>query len=310
MFSVSAGGRTQAADILIVMTDGRSQDTQRTLQSAQALKQQGVWIIAIGIADATDEELYGMASSPSDVFKSPNFDTLQNILDKVNARMCQVTKQQPACKTSTYGCCPDGTAFAQGPNGEGCTADQCAAQADIILVMDSSASIQPTEYAKELDFAAKIIDDFKIGPNDVRFAAIVFGSSPTKLFNLADHNSPQTLQEAIKRAPFLNSGTKTNKALEMITQDQMFSSRWGGRDFAKDIVIIITDGRSTYASWTQLAANRLKASNVTIISVGIGADVDQRELRGLASKPDDVLLASNFDSLKDIQDDVGKRTCE
>ena len=58
-----------------------------------------------------------------------------------------------------------------------------------------------------------------------------------------------------------------------------------------------------------MAADRLKAANVTIISVGIGADVDQTELRGLASKPQDVIMATSFAALKDIQEDVGQRTC-
>ncbi|GFO23004.1 collagen alpha-6(vi) chain [Plakobranchus ocellatus] len=298
LFCTCNGGRITAADIAIVLTDGRSQNTHRTLQAARQLKAQGVWIIAIGIADAVDEELYGMASSKSDVFKSPDFDTLTSILDKVKERTCE------ACKRSRHGCCPDGISFAEGPKKEGCGTDPCPAQADIILLLDSSASIQHHDYAKELSFASRITDGFKIGPNNVRFAAAAFGSYPQKLFDLNSYSTVSALKQAIQGAPFLNSGTKTNKALEMVLNENMFSERKGGRSFAKDMVIVITDGRSTYAQATQRAADRLKATNVSIISVGIGSQVDITELRGLASEANNVFTTENFDHLDDIQEEA------
>ena len=65
-----------------------------------------------------------------------------------------------------------------------------------------------------------------------------------------------------------------------------------------------------YCVSAQRAADRLKATNVSIISVGVGSEVDLNELRGLASRANDVFMVNNFDALDDIQEEVNHRTCE
>ena len=65
-----------------------------------------------------------------------------------------------------------------------------------------------------------------------------------------------------------------------------------------------------YCVSAQRAADQLKATNVSIISVGVGSEVDLNELRGLASRANDVFMVNNFDALDDIQEEVNDRTCE
>lgn len=64
--------------VLIVLTDGRSNSRTSTLQAAQAAKDQGIQIYAVGIGSGVDvNELQDMASSPSSDYLLPigNFST-------------------------------------------------------------------------------------------------------------------------------------------------------------------------------------------------------------------------------------------
>lgn len=61
--------------------------------------------------------------------------------------------------------------------------------ADIIFLLDSSSGILFNDYQKLLRFAANLTQHFKIGPNDVRFAALTFGTVVRKLFDLNTYNN-------------------------------------------------------------------------------------------------------------------------
>ena len=89
-FKPEVGGRAGADDILIIITDGRSNDKNVTLAAAQRLGQTGIKTLAIGVSGAVDtEELHAMASDDRYVFNVSTYQALSTL---------QLELTQTACK--------------------------------------------------------------------------------------------------------------------------------------------------------------------------------------------------------------------
>ena len=76
----------QAAEYLIVITDGKSTDEVKL--PAEKLRAQGIIIYAIGVKSADKEELQEIAGSPQKMFMVNNFDALRPIKDDIMTDIC------------------------------------------------------------------------------------------------------------------------------------------------------------------------------------------------------------------------------
>ncbi|XP_059171860.1 uncharacterized protein LOC131952939 [Physella acuta] len=142
--------------------------------------------------------------------------------------------------------------------------EPCTEMLDIVLVLDYSTSIGPVNWNYVTQLSANITQYFDVGPDKARFATMTFNREPTVQFNLKDHLDHDSLtrhclemhQSAYSVALFFNFkallaiaypgvyGTKTYLALQDIINKNMFGAPVGGRDYALNIVIVITDGES------------------------------------------------------------------
>ena len=77
-----------------------------------------------------------------------------------------------------------------------------------------------------------------------------------------------------------------------------------------NILIVLTDGRSTDKQATLAAAAELHKTNVNVFAIGVGSNVDQAELEAIASKPQNVFNVQNFDALDNIQANLKRTACE
>ncbi|XP_055859894.1 uncharacterized protein LOC106073120 [Biomphalaria glabrata] len=337
MFSSRSGGREEAKDVVIVVTDGWSNFPLKTLNSARELKISGVTVISVGVGTGINmAEIQGIASGPDDVILASNFQSLEAVYRDLIGILCRdmmstidAVASSPTLLQSSF----MDIVFTQ-PNsiitsissklksseGSSCTVSTpiptiqvCpdTVEADIILVLDASLSISAKNWPFLTKVAGEIISRFTISQEKVRFGAIFFNRKPTKVFDLKTYNNNRDVYDALVSIKYPHlSGTHTDKALDLITTDQMFSSQSGGRDSAKDLVIVITDGYSYYPEKTQESAAELKKQGVTVISVGFGPDVSMTELEGMSSGPGLVYLASDFQCLQDIQTQLIQRLCQ
>ncbi|CAF0704553.1 unnamed protein product [Brachionus calyciflorus] len=79
--------------VVVVITDGISQNTQRTLLEAQKIKDRKFSVISVGVGNGINwPELIGIASTPADQYFVNDFDKIQLILAGVSRTSCQ----QPA----------------------------------------------------------------------------------------------------------------------------------------------------------------------------------------------------------------------
>ncbi|XP_059170537.1 uncharacterized protein LOC131951789 [Physella acuta] len=184
-------------------------------------------------------------------------------------------------------------------------------KADIILVMDASSSVGEANWVHQTDMAANITHYFHVGPDNVRFAALLFHRNPTKIFDLKDYTSHSSLEYNLKKVPYpRHSGTYTHEALNYIMTQNMFGTASGGRDDAPKLVIVMTDGKSNNPLRTLDEARKLKANGISIISVGIGRHLSYEELIGVASTQDNVIMATSYQALGDSLGSLVKLACQ
>lgn len=91
-FSKEAGGRLSdrtVKKVAILLTDGRSQDY--VLDPANAARQAGIRIFAVGVGEALKEELDEIASEPKSahVFHVSDYNAIDKIRGKLRRRLCE-----------------------------------------------------------------------------------------------------------------------------------------------------------------------------------------------------------------------------
>ncbi|XP_033749224.1 collagen alpha-4(VI) chain-like [Pecten maximus] len=92
--------RPGVAHVAVILTDGVSRNVISTFNQARLLKDQGVYVFAIGIGKGPNmKELQAIGSKPSDefVFKVASFNILESIKDKLAMKVCRVPKYQAYC---------------------------------------------------------------------------------------------------------------------------------------------------------------------------------------------------------------------
>ncbi|CAG5131887.1 unnamed protein product, partial [Candidula unifasciata] len=153
-FGPSGGTRPGIQQMVVMVTEGRTADESKATEEANLLKSLGAEIVVVGVARVNRSALTDIASDPTDVFISDTYEELQELPKEIALKTAE---KAPQFKTT----------------------------ADILFILDSSGSISPEDYQKQLDFVVHVTANFNIGPNDVLFSVMVFACSPVMLFNFS-----------------------------------------------------------------------------------------------------------------------------
>ena len=103
--------------------------------------------------------------------------------------------------------------------------------------------------------------------------------------------------------------TFTYNALRVV-RENVFTTFWGDRRSAPNILISITDGRSEYGYYTWLEAQKLRALGIKTFAIGIGHSISDKELLILAGDREHKFYVSSFSLLHDVQSPLQKLYCE
>ncbi|XP_040293787.1 collagen alpha-1(XX) chain isoform X1 [Bufo bufo] len=90
----ASGARSLAGKVLILLTDGKSQDDAITV--SKSLKQSGIYIFAIGVKNADESELRQIASEPTELtlHMVPDFPMLSSLVGDVSRALCMRLKER------------------------------------------------------------------------------------------------------------------------------------------------------------------------------------------------------------------------
>ena len=185
---------------------------------------------------------------------------------------------------------------------------------DLIFVLDSSGSIQLSNFRLVRNFVANVVTHLDIGPDRNRVGLITFANFATVRFGLNTYMTNTSLMQAIGRVPYSRGGTNTQAGLDTLIAQ--FSTTFGARprvDGIPRIAVVVTDGRSNSPSATIAAAKRVHASNILTYAVGVGSNLNMDELNAIATDPDSqyvrLLSAFNVNELRDLQESLSRQAC-
>uniref|UniRef100_A0A671KUF5 VWFA domain-containing protein n=1 Tax=Sinocyclocheilus anshuiensis TaxID=1608454 RepID=A0A671KUF5_9TELE len=263
-FVEKAGSRAQqnVPQIAIVITDGDSQDEVKS--QAQELRQRGIKIFAIGIKDANETLLRQIASEPYDqhVYSVSDFATLQGISQSV------IRKRSVASCNQT-------------------------AQADIVLLVDSSGSIGESDFEEVRKFLHSFVDSFNLRPDKVRVGLAQYSDRPYQEFLLGDYSDKRDLHQKLTDLIYRRGSTNTGLALTFI-RDNYFRL---ARQNVPGIAIVITDGESN--DDVEEPSQRLRNLGVSIFVIRVGRG-NMEKLHTIANIPHEEFLFS-IDSYQELQ---------
>jgi uncharacterized protein YegL len=186
--------------------------------------------------------------------------------------------------------------------------DTCTAQLDVMLVLDTSGSIDRNEMAQMKDFAINLVNAFDVSDTATRFGIVRFGSTAQVLQSLSgDRNTVYTTIQSISARQ--NEGTDIGPAVN-IAHDEF---RANGSSTVPQVMILLSDGANENATTDPtIEAQQARADNITIISIAVGDDTDEPLLKDIASDPDDQYFfkVDNFDGLNDIVSGLAAEACQ
>ncbi|KAK3083442.1 hypothetical protein FSP39_022857 [Pinctada imbricata] len=180
---------------------------------------------------------------------------------------------------------------------------------DVVFVLDSSGSVNRTNFEKELRFVSKFANEFDIGPKNVQIGVVTFSSTIRNKINLDQFSNKSDLVAAIQKIDYQPGTTHTGDAL-LFAMNRSFSSAHGDRPGVKNVMIVLTDGISNKPLHTMNAAKMVHDAGIETIAIGVGNMVSLDELRYIASDNQHVFQVSNFGALQTLQKELKNTTCE
>lgn len=96
MFTEEHGSRIQqnVKQMLIIITDGESDDRNQLNDTALKLRNKGIDIYAVGIGKANQLELEAMAGNKNNTFHVDNFNKLKDLYLPLQERMCTIALER------------------------------------------------------------------------------------------------------------------------------------------------------------------------------------------------------------------------
>ncbi|KAM4689023.1 collagen alpha-4(VI) chain-like [Discoglossus pictus] len=267
----AADRKNKVPQSLVVITDGESQD--RVTEAAAQIRGDGITIYAIGVQNAVEEQLRDIAGSEDKMFFVNNFDSLDLIKHDLVRDICS----PEACKNM---------------------------KADIIFLVDSSASIHYDDYEKIKEFMDLMVKQSDIGPDKVQIGLIQFSSDTQEEFPLNKYGRKSEIQAAIANLQQMAQGTLTGAALTVTLP--YFSQARGGRPNTKQYLIIITDGEAQ--DKVQQPAKAIRDRGVTIYAIGV-LNANNTQLLEIAGAQDKVFYEDNFDALTFLNKQIMFEIC-
>ena len=156
---------------------------------------------------------------------------------------------------------------------------------------------------------SKVIAGLNLNDGESRVAAETYSNSPNVKFYLDAYTTQYAATNALS---FYYTGGTTNTASAIDTmRTDIFTSNRGDRSDVPNIGVVITDGRSNDRTATILAASNARKQDMTLITVGVGANLDDSELLAVASYPSDqnYFKSDNFNNLDNLASNLISAIC-
>ncbi|XP_059364620.1 collagen alpha-6(VI) chain-like [Carassius carassius] len=291
IFTKTRGSRKDLGvkQIAVVITDGKSQDD--VTGPAAELRRSGVTVYALGLKNASVEELKKIGSYPERqfVFNVDSFQMLTSLEKSLRKSLCKVVVDRGFDKNNRF------------ILKQGCVNTE---EADIYFLLDHSSCTR-TDFEDVKKFILDFLQLFNIGPNQVRVGVVKVEHDPTLQFSLTEHKNRVSLEAAVKNINQPHGGTETGKALTYVASlfSQVIASRTAK---VQEILIVITDKKSL----DEVSGPAAELSNLGVSVYAIGVrDANKDELLKMTGDATRQFYVSNYDALNALKDEIVTDIC-
>ncbi|KAK3591335.1 hypothetical protein CHS0354_028442, partial [Potamilus streckersoni] len=257
-------GRRNVPKVGILLTDGVSDDQERTKEESNIARTEGIRMIVVGVGNRVQKtELDTIAFAPEYSISLRDFGKFEDAIF-FKDRICTVI-------------------------------EQCLLSLDIVFVIDASASITSSDFTRLKTFVKELINRFSLSQNESRIGFVVFGTDVKSDQVLSFSTDKLQLRDATDSRVYQdvkNPGSAIYKGIERMTN--MFEV--DGRTNALKLSVVFTDGKSDNAAQTAIEAQKARSKDIRMITVGIGNQTDIKELSSIASG-EQLLTLDNFGQL-------------
>ncbi|KAI8482457.1 biological adhesion, partial [Branchiostoma belcheri] len=186
-------------------------------------------------------------------------------------------------------------------------APRCGVEMDLVLVLDDSGSVGADNFNTLKEFVKRLTTQFDFGQGAIRLGILQYSTAVTTVVSLNSYDTLEDINTAVDDMIYKGGGTNTHLVLYELVNNA-FSVQNGGRPTASKVAVVITDGMSTQP--ITRAVQDVKAAGIIVYTMGVGTGTDQSELQQIASSPDRVFGASNYDSLLTMTGSLANRFCD
>ncbi|XP_060073209.1 cartilage matrix protein-like [Ylistrum balloti] len=275
-------GRPGVAQIVVVLTDGASRNPASTMKQAKLLKEQGVYVFAIGIGKGPNmKELQAIGSIPSDefVYRIAGFHVLKFIKDKLAMKVCRVPKYQAYC-----------------------SAEQ---ETDVMFAFDS-ASMGTKNVRHAQNFISNVVGKFGNMAEGMIRAGMLSGFCESNRIDLNQYSNKEEMSSAVRNTQV--------RGLDYIVEElhrHSYNVSRGGRENARKMAVLFVDDSVEKFDHLIIQSERAKAAGIRVYVVGVG-DVDEEILSTICSSPPEkhVMRVSSYNALDSISDEYSELFCE
>jgi hypothetical protein len=177
------------------------------------------------------------------------------------------------------------------------TSKDCGKKADIVLLVDSSGSVNRQEWGLQADFMRAIVKGMTIGENKVHYGVSVFATNQKPLLNLNfDVKQVDALPFADSNRNGWGVGRSTYMANAIKSASQQLSA---STRIVPKIALMLTDGVPSDKAQAEREAAALKAkTGYVLLFVLIGSGIKTDDVKNMASVAP--VLAPTFSSLPTV----------
>jgi len=177
--------------------------------------------------------------------------------------------------------------------------------------VDSSGSLGKEGFHKQKDFIKAVTQTLDVSYSQSRAAVITYSDRASVAIKFSDYNHYEEFNIALEALPYRGKTTRIDKAIVKASRELM--TREGGRrEDIPGVMVIMTDGRQTPdfdVTPLEEAATSLEKLGVTTLVLGIGDLADQKELRKMTARDDDVFLAPSLQRLSSFVRPLSTSIC-
>ena len=184
----------------------------------------------------------------------------------------------------------------------------CRIKSDVSFALDTSGSVGKDNFLKQIEFVYKIVNGLNLHV-DSRVSAMTYATTPNMQFYLNEYTMKYAVLNALN-FHYTGGGTNTASAIDKMRTD-VFTSGRGDRSGVANIGVVITDGRSNDKAKTIQSAMNARKQGMELLTVGVGNNVDDNEMKAVANFPQDrnYFKTGSFNSLGGLANNLILAIC-